>query len=162
MPRPDYVYWDACVFLSHLDQDQKRSPDIDGVLKEIEDSQGTRKIATSIVSKVEVAFVENERQAGLSDDIEQTLDDLWSDDSQLEMVELHEFITRKARALMRQCVAEGKPVIKPLDAIHVATAEWLGASELHTYDTKLLACAKIGSMAICQPRPTMPRLPGVP
>lgn len=162
MPKPDYVYWDSCIFISQLNGDATRTPDIAGVLQEIDDSHGGRKIATSAVSKVEVAFASGERSGqSLDPAVEKKIDDMWADDTHMEMVDLHEYISRKARDLIRQCVAEGKPPIKPLDAIHVATAQWLGATELHTYDDRLLKCQRIGSLTICKPHALMPRLPGI-
>jgi hypothetical protein len=54
--QPTLIYWDSCVFLYYLDRDSDKLPVLDAVLNNVERSAGNRRIVTSTVAKVEVAF----------------------------------------------------------------------------------------------------------
>ena len=75
------------------------------------------------------------------------------DRSYFELVPVNFVVGNAARVLM----TEGYAGLKPPDAIHLATALVHGASELHTYDRKLLNLsgkipqAADGYLKICQP-----------
>ncbi len=126
------VYWDANVPLSYLNGIPERLAIIDELLrksraKEIE-------IVTSSLSLVEVAFAHAEKDAQqLDPQVEHTIDALWAPGSPIKTVEFYDLIAYEARKLMRKGIAQGWGSLKPIDAIHVATAQHIGVSEFHTY-----------------------------
>ena len=99
----NFVYWDSCVFLSYINADPGRIDTLDAIFDEIQKSNGERKIVTSILTKVEVAWSAIEYTTHtLSAAVEQTIDNIWNDESVIVFIELHEGIAIQARDLMRQ------------------------------------------------------------
>jgi hypothetical protein len=130
------MYWDSCVFLAYMNNEQDHVPTIDAFLEGVAKSNGKKKIVTSILAKVEVAVAVTEKNTNrLSDDVEEKIDALWADSSVLELIELHDGIATEARTLIRRAVSRGWS-LKPADAIHLATAIQVGVFEFHTYDLK--------------------------
>ena len=124
---------------------------------------GSVKIFTSDLSKVEVAFatIERERRA-LDSDVEEIIDSLWDDPDAIVTVEIHHTIAMTARGLMRTGITAGLS-LRPADSIHLATAEWLSSSgieidEFHTYDIRLRRCAPIVSFNLLEPYTPQPNL----
>ena len=67
------------------------------------------------------------------------------------------FVGTRARKLMQQF-----PALKPMDAIHLATALRGKVEEIHTYDSGLIAMSqKVGvpPLVICEPSLSSPELP---
>jgi predicted nucleic acid-binding protein len=156
--KPRFVYWDSCVFLSYINADPGRIDTLDALLDEIQKSNGEKRIVTSILTKVEVAWsaIEHTTQT-LSPNVEQTIDALWNDESVIGFIELHDGIVIRARDLMRQSLTQGWS-LKPADAIHLASAQWLGVEELHTYDDKLPRYGTMIGCKICEPYTTQFRM----
>lgn len=69
----------------------------------------------------------------LSLDEERRIDALWSNSAVVDLVDLNDEIALMARRLMREGMARGWR-LRTNDAIHLASAQWVGAAELHTYD----------------------------
>ena len=134
------IYWDSCVFLSYVNVYPDRMPVLDVLLDE--SAGGAVKLFTSTLAHVEVAFSASEQQQeALDPQVEQQIDSLWADPEVVVSVEYHDGIGRVARRLMRSAVKTGWS-LRPLDAIHLATAQWLcsveqGVDEFHTYDSRL-------------------------
>lgn len=154
--RPNLIYWDSCVFLSYIDGDLDRLRHLDAILYEVSNSNGS-KIITSAFSKVEVAFSSRDGQAYLDGEIERQIDLLWNDPS-IEVVEFHDYIALEARSLMRRAVLDGY-TLKPADATHLASAKYIQASVLHTYDKKLYKFSNYIGCEICEPIAQQPRMP---
>jgi predicted nucleic acid-binding protein len=156
MPRPPRVYWDACVFLSYVNEYEDRVRDIEDLLAEAE--RGDIEIITSTTSIVEVAFGASEqRQAALSDETEARINKLWEPASPVNMVEFHTLIAEDAQRLVRSGIPEGWS-LKPMDAVHLSTARRMGADAFHTYDGPLKKWAARVGYPIGEPNPTSPRL----
>jgi predicted nucleic acid-binding protein len=153
---PDVVYWDSCVFLSYVNGDPDRLPDIEGLLEQA--NQGQIEIITSTVSMVEVAFG-NVEQTGkaLDPDIEARIQALWTPPSPIRMVEFYAQIAVGAVQLMRDGLVQGW-ALKPLDAIHLSTAQRWEVKELHTYDTGLHRYAPAVGYSIGFPSASQPKL----
>ena len=153
-----FVYWDSCVLLSYINADPGRIDILEAFLDEIQKSNREKRIVTLILTKVEVAWTatEHTRQA-LSPIVEQTTDNLWNDESVIGFIELHEGIAIRARDLIRQSLTQGWS-LKPPDAIHLASAQWLGVEEFHTYDDKLPRYGTMIGCKICPPYITQLRL----
>jgi len=151
-------YWDSSVFLAYINGEPARLPIIDSLLQEIEQEQ-SRRIYTSTISRVEVAFAAVEaRSAVLDAQTMADIDALWDDRSVVEVVELHDEIALAARGLMREAVGRGW-ALKPLDAVHLATARWLDVAEFHTYDTPLQKYKDLVNFRIIEPYALQGRLP---
>jgi len=135
-----FIYWDSSVFLAYLNGEAERVPIIEAILEDCERTK--KKILTSILAKVEVAYIQVERDQGvLRPDVQTAIDDFWSDHSMIEFVEVHEEIANGARDLLRYSISQKWPGLKPYDATHLATAQWaaklMTVTEFSTYDKRL-------------------------
>lgn len=157
--KPQLLYWDSSVILSYFNAHPDRLPILEAILDDISKSGRSKKIVTSTIAKVEVAFVEVERLRNrLRPGVEQSINDFWSDNSVIELVEVHAEIADIARTMIRGGIPRGWR-LKTADAIHLATAKWVGAIELQTYDLPHFQryAPEIG-MEIREPRTLQPRL----
>ena len=131
------IYWDADVWLSYIEGIPDRLPTLDILLADSASNVGDITLVTSTVSQTEVAFAQIERQTQNPDSgIEARIDSLWTDTRAITLIEYHSVIASSARGLIRMGLHNGWS-LKPLDAIHLATAQWFGVSEFHTYDSRL-------------------------
>lgn len=131
---PKY-YWDSNVFLSVIERHPERVAVIEQLLNDAE--AGRIEIFTSIVSITEVAFAKFEKdQRQLEPEVADQIAQLWLPGSPVKLVEFHELIAIEARDLVRLAMP-GDRSLKPMDAIHLATAKRVEAEKLHTYDDKL-------------------------
>ena len=155
------VYWDANAFLSYINGLPDRMPVLDALLGS--SAGGSIQIYTSAISQVEVAFAASEqRQKALDADMERKINSLWDDPKAVVLVEYHDGIGREARSLIRDAVTYGWS-LKPLDAIHLATAQWLSqlgysVSEFHTYDHSLPRYTSLVGYRICEPYSAQPSM----
>lgn len=153
-------YWDSDVFTAYLSREPARIATLESIVDDVENSDDKKKIVTSEIAKVEVAFAAYERTTRKLDaEYEQQLDDLWADDAVIELVEFHDQIAKLARTFIRQSIEMGVKVLKPNDAIHLATAQWIGVYEFHTYNLSDFGrVASLVKFKICEPYAEQPRL----
>ena len=145
--------------LYYLNGDTEKLPILESILENVSKSNKD-KIVTSVLSKVEVAWVASEKnKRALSQEEESRIDAFWDDSSIIELVDFNEEITHIARSLLRRSMAQGWDGLKTNDAIHLATAEWVGVSEMHTYDTKLHRYDGFIGLDIKIPNVAQPKLP---
>lgn len=159
MPKVRYTYCDSCVFLAYFNGETNRVDTLDQLFDEVT-SETSQKLVTSAFSIIEVAHLASEKRRGKLDPIvEQTLDNFWQNSALLEMVDFHELLARNARQLMRQALDMGYSLKGP-DALHLVSAQAVGATEFFTYDDKLLErYSDIIGATVCQPYVNQPRLP---
>lgn len=156
------IYWDSCVFLSYVNAMQDRMPVLDALLDSSR-SEGTVKLYTSMLTQVEVSFAASEQQKRVLDpQVEQRINSLWSDPEAVVSVDYHDGIGQVAKDLIRHAITKGWS-LKPLDAIHLATAQWLTSvglqvEEFHTYDDRLYKYGPIVGFSIVEPYTQTPRL----
>jgi len=157
MPENRMLYWDACVFLSYINDIPDRVKTIQAILDDVGNND-KEKILTSTISKVEVAFSAQENlNRALIPDEEAKIDALWDDASVVELIDLNEGITALARDIMREGITRGWK-IRPNDAIHLASAKWINAREINTYDDKLPKFQDIVGIPITYPTALQPKL----
>ncbi|HEV7482138.1 MAG TPA: type II toxin-antitoxin system VapC family toxin [Solirubrobacterales bacterium] len=130
------IYWDSCVPLSYLNDDPERVPTIEELFKQARAEE--IELLTSSVSRVEVAFVQSEKASGVLDaEAEKAIEAFWSPGSPIKTVEFYDLIGDSAKALIRKGIEQGWGNLKPMDAIHLATAQRLAVSEMHSYDERI-------------------------
>lgn len=158
MPESRFIYWDANVFVSYLNNDSERISTIEAILEVVESSKIDR-IVTSVVSKVEVAWVAQEKISRvLTNDEEKRIDDMWENAEIFEMIDFSNDIALKARKLMREGLSRGWK-LRTNDAIHLASAQWVGAIELQTYDLKdFQKFSELVGIEIREPHAIQPKL----
>lgn len=133
---PDRIYWDSCVFLHYIEGTPEWMPILDSLLEEASEAKKLV-IVTSSASITEVAFAQAERAGKTLDpEIEAAIDALWNDRSAVQLVEYNEIIAREARRLIRRAIENGRS-LRPMDAIHLATALNRRVVDFHTTDEKL-------------------------
>ncbi len=145
---PKY-YWDANVFLSIIIGEIDRIPTVNAILDDCENNHA--EVHTSILSIAEVAFSEEEKTTKILDpDIEESINELWSPESPIKIVELYDRVIFTAKTYMRNAISEGFS-LKPMDAIHLATASSITADEYNTYDKKLHKFSDMIGLRIKEP-----------
>jgi predicted nucleic acid-binding protein len=133
---PRRIYWDANVPLSYINGIADRVPVIDELFRHAR--AGEIELLTSAISRVEIAFAESEKDAAALDtETEKRINDLWAPPSPIKTVEFYDQIGDRARSLMRQGISQGWGQLKPIDAIHLATAQQMAVAEFHTYCDRL-------------------------
>jgi predicted nucleic acid-binding protein len=158
MPKIDYVYCDANVFLAYFNAEQGRVNILDQLFEEIQqDSQ--RKIITSVVSITEVSHVaEEKRRNRLDQKIYDAIENFWGDTSLVEFVDFNELIARQARDLIRQAIRLNY-ALRTNDSIHLTSAKFVGVTECFTYDQKLHKFGSIMGYDVREPYVNSPKLP---
>lgn len=156
----NYIYCDSCIFLAYFKAEPQRINTIEQLFEEVQTSPD-RKLLTSVLTITEVSHVaEEKKQNLLISDWEDDLDEFWADSSLLDFVEFHEPMARKARQLIRQALSNGY-TLKPVDAIHLASAKYAGVTEYFTYDTRLVKFSASIGLDIREPYVSQFRLPGI-
>lgn len=131
------IYWDSNCWLSLINAVPERVHVLESLLSDSKNELGDIELVTSVISKVEVAFVQSEYQGGQPDrTVENAIDALWADTA-VTLIETHDQIALEARGLVRSGLHQAWS-LKPLDAIHLATAKWFDVEEFHTYDKGLI------------------------
>lgn len=130
------IYWDANVVLNYLNEhDPGRVQTLDGLLYRAR--KGEIEIVTSTLTVVEVAFITGEfDSADLPGDVDQRIAAMWFPPGPVKLVDLHLRIAEEARALVRLARSRGQR-LTPRDAVHLASAVFLQANAVHTYDKPL-------------------------
>lgn len=130
------VYWDSNVVLSYLNGHPGRLPTIEELFKQARADE--IELLTSSVSRVEIAFIQNEKDSGeLDQAAEEAIDAFWAPGSPIKTVEFYDLIGEDAKRLIRKGIEQGWGNLKPMDAIHVATAQRMKVSEMHSYDDRI-------------------------
>ena len=158
MPEPpSVIYWDADVFTSYVEDHPDRAALIELLLGDAR--SGKIELVTSVITIAEVAYAASERIAGtLSIEVLQKIDGLWAPGAPVRVVEVYPLIASRARNLIREGLPRGWSGLRAHDAIHLATAQQLKVSEIHTYDDKWPRYADVLGIPINEPRTAEPRI----
>lgn len=87
------------------------------------------------------------------------IDALWADRSAVQLVEFDQLIAREARRLLRASLDIGRG-LKPMDAIHLATASIMHVADCHTTDNRLQAWSNDLDFPVRDPWTETPK-PGI-
>lgn len=130
------AYWDTNLFLAYIEGTIGQIEAVDDLIAHLALGSAPG-IVTSVISIVEVAFLEDEkRRRRLDPSLDVLFDALWSDPV-IRLVELNAQIAADARRLVRASLLRG-PRLKPPDAIHLATARHAGVRVFLTRDATLI------------------------
>jgi predicted nucleic acid-binding protein len=124
----EQAYWDSNAFLGHLLDEAEKVEACRAVLKAAENGQLT--IVTSAMTLAEVLYLKGGKKLDPADRIK--IDNFF----RAEYISVRN-VTRGTADLARDAVWDLD--IRPVDALHVATACMYRVPVLHTYDDKLLA-----------------------
>ena len=158
---PRIVCWDSSAFLSYVNEVPDRLPVLDALLER--SASGEIELYTSAISHVEVAFAASEQRRGrLNPEMERRIDSLWADPNVVVTVEYQRSIGHVARDMMRGAIIRNWS-LKPLDAIHLATAQWLTnigieVDEFQTYDDRLFRYTSVVDFGIHEPHTPQPKM----
>jgi len=147
---PRRICWDSNVPLSYLNGVADRVPIIEELFRQAR--AGEIELLTSAISRVEIAYIQSEEQAGaLDEQAEAAIDALWAPGAPIKTVELYDLVEHKARALIREGIEQERK-LKPMDAIHLATAQQMVVGEFHTYCKKLHRWDGALGFSVTEPR----------
>jgi predicted nucleic acid-binding protein len=158
MANERHLYWDADVFLSHLNDLEGRAERIEAVLDMVR-AEKDLIIVTSTITRVEVAWKAVEQQKRqLSDEELESIDDFVGNRAIVKLIEFNDTVALRARNFMRLAMQDGRR-LRPIDAIHLASASWVEAIELNTYNLQHFQhFAELVGFPIREPTPEQPRL----
>jgi predicted nucleic acid-binding protein len=156
------VYWDACSWIAQISNQKVLLPD--GSIEDrgslcravvVDAEKGATEIFTSALSLAEVSKLPSD-PLGAGDKIKEFFENDF-----IVIVQLD----RRTGELARDLMQIGYPGLKPLDAVHLASASVANVAEMHTFDGKLLRLdEKIMKadglpLKICKPSMGGPPLP---
>jgi len=124
MPNDSLLYWDSSVFIDLIEKTPSRIDTLEAIVSSAE--RGAARIVTSALTLAEVSKLRN---LGLLPE--------WKEKLIIKFFE-NDYIT--VRNVDRITSEHARPIIrghdlKPIDALHVATAILASVQVLHTYDT---------------------------
>lgn len=149
---PLLYYWDACIFLAWLKDEERKLGEMDGVRDIIQRmKRRDARIMTSVLTVVEVLT------AKIPVGIDTSFKDLLKRTNRQSM-DIR--VASLAHDLRNFYVTQGQSLKSP-DAIHLATAINYRADEFHTFDGQLLAMSEnVGGhkLIVCMPQTNAPQL----
>lgn len=115
-------------------------------------------VITSVYTKIELAYVDEEIQIGkLKPETPQLIDAVLDNNKLITLINVSPAITDKARDIVRMTKFSNKVNVKPKDAIHIASAIVYKAHKLYTYDGGMVKWDNnIDGLKICHPDIELP------
>lgn len=158
------VYWDTNLFIHFMNDHPVHAPVIEGIWDEVRQKGG--KVVTSQVAKVELVLIGGESGKELDESAEKQLDAFW-DSPNLLIADLTDWVLKRARRLIREAKQAGFKGLKPLDAIHLATAQWVNdfspnkIAAFYTYDEPLWQFGPLIGIPTVEPTVLEPKMTGL-
>ena len=145
-------YWDTCLFLAWLKDEERKAGEMDGVREVIDRSKRREvKIMTSVLTAVEV----------LNAKIPAGMDTLFNGlMKRVNRQGMDIRVANLAHDLRNHYAAKGGKTLSTPDAIHLGTAILYRADEFHTFDGELLPLSgDVGGhkLIICKPEAKRPQ-----
>jgi predicted nucleic acid-binding protein len=145
-------YWDTCLFLALLKDEQRNSGEMDGV-REVIDRSKKRDciIMTSVLTNVEI--LQSTIPAGVGTMYHGLM-------KRLTRIGIDTKVAQLAHDIRDQLTKDSRNIKTP-DALHLATAILNRADQFHTFDEKLIALSGNVAghkLAICKPVAKNPQL----
>jgi predicted nucleic acid-binding protein len=146
-------YWDSCLFIAWLKDEERPIGDMDGVREVVELVKARdARIITSLLTSVEVLSAK--MPVGIDSLFGQFL-------KRINRVGMEVKIADLAHNLRNYYAISGGKIMKTPDAIHLATAILYRVDEFHTFDDELISLS--GNVAghnlkICKPSVRDPQL----
>ena len=157
MPDPGRFYVDSCVYLAYINAEADKIADIDAMFAEAQ--RGEARLWTSVVTITEVAFAKVEQDGAIPDpEVLTRIESLWIPPSPTRLIECYDLIAEDARDLICVALPDGKKPLKPMDAIHLATARRWNLDTVYTYDENMIGWGATLGMDIRYPTPIRPVL----
>ncbi|MCC6984207.1 MAG: PIN domain-containing protein [Bauldia sp.] len=146
-------YWDSCLFLAWLGDEQRKPGEMDGV-REIISRQKRRevRICTSALTIVEV--LESKIPVGVGNAFAELL-------KRVNRISMDIKVAKIAHDIRDHYAQKGGTKLMTPDAIHLATAILNRADEFHTFDDLLLSLSgNVGGhrLKVCKPEARNPQL----
>jgi predicted nucleic acid-binding protein len=149
---PPLFYWDACLFLAWLKDEERTVGEMDGVRDIIQRmKRRDAKVMTSVLTTVEV--LAGKVPVGVDNHFKDLLKRVSRQSMDIRVASL-------AHDLRNHNALSGRS-LKTADAIHLATAITYRADEFHTFDDQLLSFSgNVGGhkLIICKPATKSPQL----
>ncbi len=124
----ELIYWDACVFISWLSNEERKPAETSGMEEVARLFDGNKIVlVTSVLSRVETLH------GLMTEEAQKKYIELLSSPN-LDEIEVHRDIAQLAHEIRSYYKIQGKKTPTTVDAIHIATAMWAKADELHTFD----------------------------
>jgi predicted nucleic acid-binding protein len=158
-------YWDSCLFLAWIKDEQRASGDMDGVREVIERSKRREaQIITSVLTATEV--LESKLPAGMKRLIDGLMKRITRISMEIKVAQMAHDLRDYYAA--RGAEHGGKTLSVP-DAIHLATAILYRATEFHTFDNGKTGGKSLGllqlsgnvaghRLIVCKPQARSPQL----
>lgn len=165
----DTIYVDTCAFLWYFNKPvathsisirtaQDRQLMIELLLYHAEAKK--LRVITSVYTKIELSYTNEEVRVGkLKPEIPRLVDAVLDNSRMIRLISVSPTVTEKARQVVRSTKFSSGAIIKPKDAIHVASAIVYRADKLYTYDGGMLKWngkAEVDGLKICQPDIELP------
>lgn len=149
---PPIYYWDTCLFLAWLKDEERKTGEMDGVRDIIQRmKRRDAKVITSVLTTVEVLAAKI--PVGIDSPFKDLLKRVNRQSMDIRVASLAHDLRNHYATLDRS--------LKAPDAIHLATAIHYRVDELHTFDDQLLSLSgNIGGhkLIICKPETKAPQL----
>jgi len=158
------VYCDANVFEYYVDGDPNRAPIVHSLLVQANMVSPQIELVTSVFSITEVAYTEFERIGRQpTPEEEEKIANLWHPStSPVKLLESFRFLHEQAARLMRTLALPQGWRLTASDALHLASAKYLEADEIYTYDEKLYKFAEGLGIPIVPPMTDLPMMVPTP
>ena len=121
--KPVPVYWDSCVFIACIQREVERYPTLESIIEEAK--SGKIVLVASVLARAEVAKLNRSEECQTAQ--VQRIAEFFENDF-IELRETTEEIAEYAATIIRD------HNVKPMDALHLATALRVPCREFHTYD----------------------------
>jgi predicted nucleic acid-binding protein len=152
MPGSPLYYWDTCLFLAWLKDEERKVGEMDGVRDIIQRmKRRDARVMTSVLTSIEV----------LSARIPVGMDSLFKDTiKRLNRQSVDIRVAQIAHDIRNHYAIAGRS-LKTADSIHLATAILYRADEFHTFDEQLISFSgNVGGhkLIVCKPETKSPQL----